>query len=231
MRNIIITLILANIIFLVFTLWAPPQTGSRTEVSRARGMIPALQLLSEISTQGFTEVGASAQEPGNPGYAAQGDTACLSIEGFTNLEDATEFTVLTAALDLEVELRLTGDLLGPHFRVFLGPFPTREEASSALDALKQRTETEREQVDSYLITRGALENGIAFGVFARQAEAQELQARLDRLGLAAEIDEVPRTDGEVSVVISETEMTEFSEAIWTQILLDIPYLSRRQILC
>jgi len=215
MRQIVITLVLANLGYFAWNLYAPAETEIAPRVSSADIAPSILRLRSELADVVTTNESDS----------------CAYIEGFNNLEDANDFISYASAMNLSVRLLLQGELLDSHFRVYLPPFESREAASSALDEFMAGSVSDADGIDGYVITRGALENAIVFGIFAQIDEALAIQEFLRSLGLNTEIGEVPRAEGPIMVQQFALPVEGFSEVIWQQIQLDIPYLSRTQNLC
>lgn len=61
--------------------------------------------------------------------------------------------------------------------VYLEPRPSRAAALKTLKALQKR------KIDSFVITKGELANGISLGVFRSKSSADKLEARMKKLGL------------------------------------------------
>lgn len=215
MRQIIITLVLVNLAYLAWNLFAPVQTEIVPLVPSLEIAPSTLRLRSELA--GLSAVSASDK--------------CVYIEGFNNLEDANEFISYAGAMNLSVRLLLQGGVLDSHFRVYLPPFQSREAASSVLDEFMAKSVSDADGVDGYVITRGSLENAIVFGIFAQIDEALAVQEFLRSLGLNTGIGEVTRAEGPIVVQQFALPEVGFSEEIWQQIQLDRPYLSRTQNLC
>ena len=87
------------------------------------------------------------------------------------------------------------------------------------------------EIETYLITRGLLENGIALGVFSEQASAQNTQSRVLQLGYPAEIEEIPRSTGEIRVQLQVLEQEALENPAWLELTGDRTGLSIVENLC
>lgn len=79
---------------------------------------------------------------------------------------------------------LTGHILNlnkagtsAQYWVYLEPRPSRAAALKTLKSLQKR------KIDSFVITKGELANGISLGVFRSKVSADKLEARMKKLGL------------------------------------------------
>ena len=124
-----------------------------------------------------------------------------------------------------------GTLLPPVYRVYLAPFSSRDIASLRLEALQQAINDNGENIESFLITRGQLENGIAFGVFDTQAEATALADRLRTMGFDAQTGPVPQAEGVIFVQLSEVENQRISGSLWQELTLERPQIGRSENVC
>jgi hypothetical protein len=81
------------------------------------------------------------------------------------------------------------------------------------------------------VTRGALENAIALGVYESRGQAISVQTQVQRLGYNPQIQELPRSDGEIQLVLELAAQEPLSEALWANLSADAAGLSRTENLC
>ena len=83
----------------------------------------------------------------------------------------------------------------------------------------------------YLITRGMRENGIALGVFSERDDAEASNKAIRELGYAPEIEEIPRSTGEIQVQLQALEQNVLENPPWLDLTVDRPDLSITENLC
>jgi ATPase subunit of ABC transporter with duplicated ATPase domains len=98
-------------------------------------------------------------------------------------------------------------------------------------ALRRLYELQAKQIDSYIIPRGELANGISLGMFTRRELAQQRLEELRALGYPAEILEVSRSLREIWVILPQPESDKLGASLWQDLLARQPGLEKRQNLC
>ena len=130
-----------------------------------------------------------------------------------------------AALDV-ISFEHAVDLpAGEGYWVYLQPLSNRDAARRRLAELHARG------VDSYIIPKGELENGISLGVFTRRDLAEARLAELARLGLSAKLHNIERSYRELWVMLGEAEEHKLDESVWRSLAQENISLQRRQNLC
>lgn len=201
----------AAALILQLTVWKP-EAGARP----APAAMPAsrdggtLELLSErgdapVSAAGRPAVLATSQEGG-------GEELCVVVGPFPALLRAEYFVEALAALEVEAEVRELEVPEGEGYWLYLPPEPSKKLA------LERLREVQGQDIDSYLIPRGELENGISLGMFTREALALEQQAAVRELGYEAEIKTITRTRSEIWVRVDRPQSQRLSRAAWHQLL-------------
>jgi len=207
-RNIAIFLLLSNVIYFVWN-----QFGSKSEnlvivEPPGRSGENSLILISELD---------SSPEPigvSNVASNLQSSTACFSTGDFLDLNDASQFRDFVSAAGFESTLNLTQDLEKPSYRVYLQPFSSQIIAENSLEAIKEAIEAIDLSLESGLITEGSMVNGVAFGVFDTQYEADVVQSQLAELGYITDIDQVFGVDTVIRVLVSAENSPTFEAQIW-----------------
>jgi hypothetical protein len=128
-------------------------------------------------------------------------------------------------------LNLTGVPLDPQYRVYIVPASSRNVATITLDGVSERLAAADLQVETYLITRGLLENGIGLGVFAAEDGAVAVMGQVTELGYDVEIEEIPRSEGEIQVWLRPPDSGQVGDSKWLDLSADRPYLTRTENLC
>lgn len=150
---------------------------------------------------------------------------CVMVGAFASQVDAQEFMTRLAALDV-VSFDHPLDLsAGEGYWVYLQPFANRDQARRRLAELQARG------IDSYIIPKGELENGISLGVFTRRDLAEARLVELRRLGLSVDLYNIERSYREYWVMLGESEEHKLDESVWLALLRENISLRRRQNLC
>ena len=215
MRYIAIFLLLANIAYFAWLrVAAPPVVVSAPTPARPL-LNSGLTLVSEYEQQ-------LAQRPA---------LSCFTVSSFISVDDASSFIAEIGGIASDASVSLSGDPLSPQYRVFLAPASSRGIATITLDSLSESIAAAQMEIETYLITRGPLENGIALGVFSEQASAKDTQSRVLQLGYPAEIEEIPRSTGEIRVQLQVLEQDVQENPAWLGLTVDRTDLSIVENLC
>ena len=214
MRYIAIVLLLANIAYIAWLYYQPDQTSAVAR-PESRGLLNnGLVLVSEYNQQ-----------------LAEITPICEMISSFPTVDDARYFIAGVADSEYSAELRLTGEPLPSLYRLFLPPSGSREEATSVLDGLSEALSLAEIEIESYPITRGLLANAIALGVFEDMDSAIQTGEQLIDIGYSPEIEEIPRSSGDIGVILRATNRSRTETAPWLELTVDRPNLTRQENLC
>ena len=219
MRYIVIFLVLANLGYFGWRLYFPA-TALPAETTAARPLLnQGLVLLSEYNAQ------AAAQTAANPARL------CYLVGDFLSVDDASSFLSVVESAGYRALLQLEGEPLPPNYRVYLPPMSSREVATITLDGLGERLDEQGLQIESYLITRGALENGVALGVFESQSSAAAIRDQVANLGYNVAIEEIPRSSGAVQLLLAKSDFSALDIAEWLDFAGDRVDLTYSENLC
>ncbi len=227
MRAILTVLVVVNLLLLVlhwagvFTEQKMPHTESAAALS---GDAPALTLLSEAEG-GLSAVDRSAERESGADPVADALPLCTLVGPFAERSVAESLGQRLQALDVSAEIRDLEVSDGQGYWVYLAPELSQREA------LRRLHELQAKQIDSYVIPRGELANGISFGMFSRQALAQARKEELQGLGYDARIREVERTHRETWVVMPVLQARALADRLWEELLAGHPETTLRQNLC
>ncbi|GAB5500599.1 MAG: hypothetical protein PsegKO_29100 [Pseudohongiellaceae bacterium] len=224
MRYIAIFLVLANLALLGWNLWRGQTavSGSQPAQSDTRPLLnTGLTLLSEYQD-------ATAEQQRRD---AEANRRCSLVTGFDTVDDAYSFIAEAEQQGLLARLGLTGEALPSQYRVYLSPASSRSIATITLDGLGERLAESGLSVESYLITRGVLENAIALGVYEEQAAAEEVIAAVAALGYDPQLQDIPRSTGDVQVLLDPGERPQVRDTEWLDLTAERPGLSRSENVC
>ncbi|SEA51443.1 hypothetical protein SAMN05216562_3440 [Microbulbifer marinus] len=227
MRWIVFALLFVNLV-----LFAWFQTAGRPAVSP----VPAggtsmveegarLALVSEVSRQQLMARQPPQSQPTKPKPEPAAEQLCTLLGPFAEEYQGQDIVERLQALQVDGSLReieMEGEM---RYWVFLAPLNSRREA------FRKLRELQAAGVDSYVIPKGSLANGISFGIFTEADRAESLLAELRDQGVDAQSREEPQTYLERWVVLAPGAAEKLAEDFWQQLQAEYPQLDRRQNLC
>ncbi len=236
MRSIFILLLVVNLLVFGGLWWKGQQVQAPAEVVPSRTELLAgepLVLLSEVSEQQLREFSADRVPMHEPGAEAGADSdgvavsqpLCEFVGPFPGQLEAENFDEHLGALDVAAQVRRVEVQGEPSYWVYRAPEVSRKEA------LRRLHELQAKGIDSYVIPKGELENGISFGVFSRLSGAEARLAEVKRLGYVADIHRMERTYEEIWVVLGAGEEAKLGQELWLELLNREEGLERRQNFC
>jgi hypothetical protein len=216
MRYTVVFLILANLAYFGWNYRYPLPESPR---GAAQPLINSgLTLVSEFEEQtGFAALEARRQ--------------CSLVSGFESADEAENF--MTQARGRGLQAFLAGSLATSRsqYQVFLPPTASTEIARLTLADLAQRVEEAGIEAETYLITRGQLQNAVALGVFESATEAVVLRDQVSELGYSPQIQQFDAFVSSVQVWLRPTESERVNELEWLDLTGVRPHLSRVENLC
>lgn len=225
MRFIFFALLGVNVAALVLqlTVWQAP--GQQEPVRQAAGRGgDKLQLLSERKTSGLAR--SSAASVASAAQASVPATGLCDMVGpFERLLSAEYFVEALVALDVAALVKELEVPEGTGYWVHLPP------ESSKKEALKRLREVQAKQIDSYLIPKGELANGISFGMFTLEELAVARRDDMRSLGYEANIREITRTRKEIWVVLGQGQAQKLSSETWLDLLSRENNVEKQQNYC
>lgn len=209
---------------MAFPLWRmlSPAPSPHTEKAHhppvvASSNMQSLQLLNEVSHVQMQRRAAPVVD--------QAPSVCLMVGAFASVEEMQQFVLRLAALDVRAFEHAVELSAGEGYWVYLRPLVNRNEARRRLAELQARG------VDSYIIPKGELENGISLGVFTRRDLAEARLAELSRQGLSPKLHNIERSYRELWVMLGEAEEHKLADSVWRSLMQENISLQRRQNLC
>lgn len=112
---------------------------------------------------------------------AQPTSECVIAGPFPSRSSGQEFVSQLASSGIEGQLQPRDVAVLPDYMVYVGPESSEAEARAVEAGFKLR------QMDSHIISVGALQNAISLGVFSRGPLAQGLRQQLEDDGYTAQI--------------------------------------------
>lgn len=204
-----------------------------SSASVREGEHPTLVLLEELNAEKLKEM-VQAKERLRLEAVAQGqiDAAaeegrqlCTLVGAFPESRKAEYFVEHLRALDIAgavQEMEVPGE---SSFWVYLPAEVSKKKALRLLHELQAK------KIDSYVIPKGDLANGISLGLFSSEEAALRRQDEVAGHGYSAAVEEVERTYEEVWVVLAAVEAEKVDENLWKKLLKKQENLELRQNFC
>lgn len=229
MKLIFIVLLLGNIGFALLSLLGNAQSDSVALKKVEHKTLNNLQTLAERNKNSHTEKKTSLQDiPEMIGISAEkGDGArqCQLIGPFVELLHAEYLVEQLAVLQVSAAIKRVEIMDGKNYWVYLQP------EMSEKAALRRLYEIQAKAIDSYIIPSGELANGISFGQFSDEKEAQEKVSQISEQGYSVAIKEIPKSHSEIWVEVMDKSEQKISEEKWLELLKDEKDIERRQNYC
>jgi len=216
MRYIVVFLILANLAFFGWNYRYPlPESPA----------VPAQPLINS----GLTLVSEFEEQTGFAALEAR--RQCSLVSGFESADDAENFMAQARTRGLQAFLTGLRATSRSQYQVFLPPTASTEIARLTLADLAQRVEEAGLAVETYLITRGELQNAVALGVFDSATEAVVLRDQVLGLGYSPQIQQFDAFVSRVQVWLRAPESERINELEWLDLTGERPNISRAENLC
>lgn len=227
MRFIFIALVIGNIIFAISQIMAPESASRAAVVAATEKSANNLQTLTELNEKAEQKkVGKDALPEIVSATSAVGSSKqCQLVGPFAELLHAEYLVEQLASLAIAAEIKNVEIMDGKNYWVYLKPEMSEKEA------LRRLYEVQAKSIDSYIIPSGELANGISFGQFSSEKEAQDKVSQIRDQGYAVEIKEIPKSHSEIWVEIKDKSGQKISEEKWLELLKDEKDIERRQNYC
>ena len=230
MRAIFILLLAANLAFFGYQYFFVGKdevvTDAKVKVEAAAG--GGLQLLAEqedvskLQARGRSEVKAESPAASNEKPDAE---FCTMIGPYGQLLQAEYAVERLVALGAVAHITPVEIKEGESFWVYLRP------EASEKEALRRLYELQKKNIESYVIAKGELTNGISFGRFADYAEAEARSVEIKKQGYEVDIKMLPKMIQETWVVIDAGFAGKIDETVWADLLTKESALEKRQNFC
>jgi len=230
MRAIFILLLAGNLAFFGYHYFfavkneAAPQ--ARTVEVSIKG--DGLQLLAErpdtlmLNTRVKSEAKTGVPLAGDAKTDAE---FCTMIGPYSQLLQAEYAVERLVALGAVAHIAPVEIKEGESYWVFLKPEVSEKEA------LRRLYELQKKNIESHVITKGELTNGISFGRFADYVDAEARSNEIKKQGYEVDIKMLPKMIHETWVVIDAGFAEKIDETVWGDLLTKETTLEKRQNFC
>lgn len=220
MRWIFISLLLVNVGFFMWW-WLPESEPGGVQVKAGLEVAPVgdLKMLAEMDVQPVERLALSVDK------SVAGEALCTLVGPFSELVVAENMVENLQALEISLSLQNVEVPEGSSYWVYLPPEESRK------TALRKLRELQAKGIDSYVIPKGDLANGISFGMFSRKVLADRRLEDMKSQGYGAKLHEVKRSHSEVWVMLDAGESEKVSEEFWQTLAEREESLERRENFC
>lgn len=231
MRAIFILLLAANLVFFGYQHFFSTENNAKRSLngaSKTSSSGDELQLLAERES-------VPASRPKIKREQAQGARAsdnesrnqdfCTMIGPYGQLLQAEYAAERLIALGAAAHITPVEIKEGESYWVYLKPEVSEKEA------LRRLYELQKKNIESHVITKGELTNGISFGRFADYTDAEARSIEIKKHGYAIDIKMLPRMIQETWVVLEAGFAEKIDEAVWLDLLTKEAGLEKRQNFC
>lgn len=229
MKLIFIVILIGNLLFFAFQLFGKSAQQDPKPVVAEHRSTGNLQTIAERDAKGKSvpkEVKKIAPEAAITSSVDGAAEKCELIGPFAELLHAEYLVERLTSLDVASAIKHIEIADGKNYWVYLKPEMSEKEALRRLSEIQQS-----KAIDSYIIPSGELANGISFGQFPNEKEANAKAELIRAQGYAAEIKEVPKSHNETWVEVREKLGQKISEEKWLALLKEEKAIERRQNYC
>jgi hypothetical protein len=192
MRGVVFGLLLANLLMAVcvFLLSKENRNSQPVALPVASQSAPtSITLLRDLTARDLVPYAKSpevlvnresADELSVPAQAAP-QQLCLEFGPIATRQIA-ESVIAAVSPNIVMETQVRTLQLSPAYRVYLSPYRDRDTAVENLQNLRASLTERNLSIETLLITRGELSNGIALGLFSEQRNALNVKEQVEALG-------------------------------------------------
>ncbi|HSC66781.1 MAG TPA: hypothetical protein VLC79_03755 [Cellvibrio sp.] len=231
MRAIFIVLLVANLAFFGYQYFFAEVNRASVAPEKKEGAAPlgGLQLLSEKKD------GAALPAKQRPVAAGQSNVEseaqkqssdfCTMLGPYGQLLQAEYAVERLGSLGVAARIAPVEIKEGESYWVYLKPEVSEKEA------LRRLYELQKKNIESHIIAKGELTNGISFGRFADYAAADAKSTEIKSQGYEVEIKMLPKMIQETWVVVDAGFAEKIDETVWADLLTKDSGLEKRQNFC
>lgn len=150
---------------------------------------------------------------------------CTMIGPYSQLLQAEFAVERLVALGVPAHIAPIEIKEGDSYWVYLRPEVSEKEA------LRRLYELQKKNIESHIIAKGELTNGISFGRYADYGDAEMRAVEIKKQGYEADIKMLPRMIQETWVVVEAGFAEKIDEMVWSDLLTKESALEKRQNFC
>lgn len=230
MRAILFFLLAANLAFFGYHFFYAAKNDAVVEVKTQERLVTGvgLKLLTEQSDSAVLRARPKDESkrdvPVSVGEKSDAEF-CTMIGPYSQLLQAEYAVERLTALGVTAHITPVEIKDGESYWVYLRPEVSEKEA------LRRLYELQKKNIESHIITKGELSNGISFGRFADYSDAEVRSAEIKKQGYEVDIKMLPKMIQETWVVIDTGFAEKIDETVWIDLLSQESTLEKRQNFC
>ena len=230
MRAIFILLLVGNLVFFGYHYFFAVKNEIAPQVNTVQvsGKGEGLQLLTEQADTSMLQARVKPElktEVPSVGNETTNAEFCTMIGPYSQLLQAEYAVERLVALGAAAHITPVEIKEGESYWVFLRPEVSEKEA------LRRLYELQKKNIESHVITKGELTNGISFGRFADYIDAEARSNEIKQQGYEVDIKMLPKMIHETWVVIEAGFAEKIDETVWVDLLTKETALEKRQNFC
>lgn len=228
MRSIFFLILASNIAFFVYQYFFSADPHKNVESREAIDSdYRALHLLSEKPDVVLNKKTAARDHVADDEIkkVARNTELCSIIGPYDQLLQAEYAVEHLSALGVEAHVASLEIKEGDLFWVYLKPEVSEREALNRLYELQGK------QIESHVISKGELMNGISLGRFSLYEDADSHAKYIKSVGYDAQIKIIPRMIQETWVVLSADSAEKIDSSVWEELMEGQKGLERRKNYC
>lgn len=137
---------------------------------------------------------------------------CHIVGPFSDSEESDNFIERLASMNIRSQKHELELSVGMSHWLYLPPELSRK------DALKKLAELQEQGIDSYVIPKGELANGISLGMFTKKKLADSQLKQIISKGWSPQVKEIDRTQLEVWVMVNHQDGQRLSDISWKRVM-------------
>ncbi len=193
--------------------------GEPLVTEKAKPHLPTLEVLTDKQLSNLKVLSS------NPEVHQQSGDLCSMVGPFKNLAQADILIERLSALDVVAILETLEIPIEPAYWVYLPPLPSKDSAYRKLSELQAL------KIDSYVIPKGNLTNGISLGLFNEHAGAVAKQKDLKAKGYDVLVHTETRTVAQNWVVVKASESSKITLKTWSSLISGQEDIGYQQNFC
>lgn len=150
---------------------------------------------------------------------------CHIVGPFSDSEESDNFIERLASMDIRSEKHELELSVGMSHWLYLPPEVSRK------DALRKLAQLQEQGIDSYVIPKGELANGISLGMFTKKELADSQLKQIISKGWSPLVKEIDRTQLEVWVMVNHQDGQRLSDISWERVMEGFISKEIRQNFC
>lgn len=146
------------------------------------------------------------------GKVSEAPLLCHIVGPFSDSKESDDFIERLASMGIRSEKHELELSVGMSHWLYLPPELSRK------DALKKLAQLQEQGIDSYVIPKGDLANGISLGMFTKKELADSQLKQIISKGWSPLVKEIDRTQLEVWVMVNHQDGQRLSDISWERVM-------------